>query len=213
MDTMKYFSAGEIKGLERFYRSNLINSITGYKPANLIGTYSNNNIPNLALFTSLVHIGADPPLLGFIQRPIGEFSHTYKNITRNGFYTVNHVHEDFIEKAHYTSAKFEEDVSEFEKCKLTEERFKDFKAPFVKESRIKMGMEFIKEIPIELNNTILIIGKIQHLFVDSGAISKNGNVNLNTVNDVCISGLETYHKVSELKSFPYAKVNNLPKFI
>lgn len=76
MSKLKYFSADEINGFERFYRSDLINSITGYKPANLIGTYSDNGIVNLAIFTSVVYFGANPALLGFIQRPIGKFSHT-----------------------------------------------------------------------------------------------------------------------------------------
>ena len=73
MAELKHFTRNEINDLERFYRANLINSITGYKQANLIGTYSPGGIANLALFTSAVHIGANPPLIGLVQRPIGEF--------------------------------------------------------------------------------------------------------------------------------------------
>ena len=204
MNELRHFSASEIKVFERLYRSNVINSITGYKPANLIGTYSGIGIANLALFTSTVHLGADPALLGYIQRPVGEFSHTYKNIKKNGYYTINHVHKDFIENAHYTSARFDENISEFEACGLTEERFKGFNAPFVKESRIRIGMKFIQEIPITINNTIMIIGQIEHLFIENDAILEDGRVNLNRVNDVCISGLDTYHMVTNLKTFPYS---------
>jgi len=210
MKKLKHFSSSDIKNLERFYRANLINSISGYKPANLIGTYSEKGIANLALFSSVVHLGANPALLGYIQRPVGEFSHTYKNIKKNQYYTINHVHENFIEKAHFTSAKFDEDTSEFEMCKLTEENLLEFKAPFVKESDIKIGMKFVQEVPISLNNTILIIGKIEHLFIHEDAIVEDGSVNLNCVNDVSISGLDTYHRVKQFGKFSYAKPNDLP---
>jgi len=213
MEKVRHFSTADIRNLERFYGANLINSITGYKPTNLIGTYSEGGIPNLALFTSVVHLGADPPLLGMVQRPVGEFSHTYKNIIKNGYYTINHVHEKFIAKAHYTSAKFDIDISEFDECGLTEEVYPEFQAPFVIESKIKMGMKFIREIPIEENNTIFILGKIEHLFVQESAILNDGNVDLNKVYDVCTSGLGTYHKVTKLKTFPYAKPNGVPKFM
>ncbi len=150
----------EIEKLERFYRANLINSITGYKSANLIGSINNNGITNVAIFSSVVHLGANPSLIGFIQRPITEQSHTYKNIIENGYYTINHIHPNFLKNAHYTSAKFKVNISEFNTCHLTESFIENFTAPFVQESNVKIGLQFIQEIPIALNNTKLIIGKI-----------------------------------------------------
>ena len=212
-NSIKHITAHELETYERFYRANLINSATGYKPANLIGTYSVDGNANLALFTSVVHVGANPALLGFIQRPVGELSHTYKNIIRDKYYTINHVHENFIDKAHCTSAKFDIEISEFDACGLHVECLNDFKAPFVKESKIKLGMKFLEEIPININNTIMIIGKIEDLFISEEALLENGSLNLNSVDDVCISGLDTYHKVSKLKTFPYAKPDETPKFL
>jgi len=202
---LKHFSLKDIKGFERFFRANLINSITGYKPANLIGAVSAKGDSNLAIFTSVVHLGANPPLLGFIQRPVGEFSHTYKNIKETGYFTVNHVHAEFAEKAHLTSAKYKAGVSEFEKCGLKEERLDGFIAPFVKESKIKMGLKFVKEMPIDLNDTVLMIGQIEHLFVDTVALPENGDLDLSAVNDICVSGLYTYNSVEKINTFPYAK--------
>ena len=63
-----HFNEEEIEDLEKIYRVNLINSCSGYKAANLIGTVSENN-NNLAIFSSLVHLGSNPPLLGFFLRP------------------------------------------------------------------------------------------------------------------------------------------------
>lgn len=203
---MRYFTNGEIGKLTKTERVNLINSVSGYKSANLIGTVSNAGNTNLAIFSSVVHIGANPPLLGFILRPaVAVARHTYENIREIPFYTINHVHRAFVEKAHRTSAKFDKSVSEFAACGLTEEYAENFAAPFVKESKIKIGLKFVEEIPIKLNDTILIIGEIHHLFVPRNALLENGGVDLNGVDDVCISGLDTYHKVEKIASFPDAR--------
>lgn len=212
MNQFIHFSLSDINHLERFYRANLINSITGYKPANLIGTFSESGIANLAIFTSVVHLGANPPLLGFIQRPVGQFSHTYRNITRDQYYTINHVHNSFVKNAHYTSAKFDDQTSEFTVCQLKVERLLDFPAPFVGESRIKIGLKFVQDIPIKLNDTRLMVGQIEHLFIQPEAIRDDGSVDLNVVDDVCVTGLGNYHQVRQLHQFPYAKANDIPDF-
>lgn len=202
----------DFSSLSRFYRANLINSITGYKPAMLIGTQNAAGQTNLAIFSSVVHLGADPALIGFIQRPVGVSGDTFRNISATGVYTINHVHESFVENAHYTSARFESSVSEFEACKLTPEYIEGFAAPFVQESAAKLGMELVEVIPITHNDTKLVIGKIKHLLIDEQAIQDDGNINLEKLNSIAISGLENYHRVSPLRSFPYAKVEQLPKF-
>jgi flavin reductase (DIM6/NTAB) family NADH-FMN oxidoreductase RutF len=210
---MKHFTREDLNELDPRRRANLINSVSGYKSANLIGTVSDSGVSNLAIFSSVVHIGANPPLIGFILRPAGEVPrHTYENIKQNGVYTINHVHVEFVEKAHFTSAKFDREVSEFEKCGLTEEFIEGFAAPFVKESSIKTGMRLADVIFLRLNNTILIIGEILHLMLPENTIRDDGNIDLNAVADVCISGLDTYHKVEKLKTFPYAKTSHLPEF-
>ena len=72
---MKHFSKQNILDLEKVKRLNIINSITGIKPANLIGSIDDNNEnTNLAIFSSVVHLGSHPALLGFIPRVIKLFS-------------------------------------------------------------------------------------------------------------------------------------------
>ncbi|KAA6439337.1 flavin reductase family protein [Dyadobacter flavalbus] len=203
----------EIQNTERIRRLNIINSITGIKPANLIGTVSDDGKTNLAIFSSVVHLGSNPALIGFIIRPDREAGqHTFDNIRENGYYTINHIHESFIERAHYTSAKFAKDESEFEKCALTEEYLDGFIAPFVKESLIKMGMKVVQTVPIEMNGTVLIIGEVEHLIIPDDAINKEGQIDLSQPNDVGISGLNTYYKLEKIAEFPYARPNALPDF-
>jgi len=203
----------DLQNLAHLERLNLINSITGIKPANLIGSISNDKKPNLAIFSSIIHLGSNPALIGFILRPKHEVRrHTYENILDNHYYTINHIHQSFIEQAHYTSAKFSAEESEFEKCHLTEEYLFDFKSPFVKESKVKLGMKFLEALPIKLNNTVMMIGEIQHIIVDETALETNGHINLATINDVGISGLNSYYTLQKVAQFPYARPTELPDF-
>ncbi len=210
---MKHLTQKDFGEMPKRKRANLINSISGFKSANLIGTISAIGETNLAIFNSVIHLGADPPLIGFIQRPIGEVErHTYENLKETGCYTINHIESAIIKNAHFTSAKFARGVSEFEACGLTEEYIEYFRAPFVKESHIKLGVVFVDELPIKQNGTILVIGEIRHLIMPENVLLENGCADLNAVNDVCISGLGTYHEVIKIASFPYAKPDDLPRF-
>lgn len=203
----------EIQKTERIKRLNIINSITGIKPANLIGTISNGGKTNLAIFSSVIHLGSNPALIGFILRPDREAGqHTFENIKENGSYTINHIHESFIEQAHYTSAKFGRNESEFEQCALTEEFITGHEAPFVKESKLKLGMKLVQTIPVELNGTVLIIGEVEHLIVPDEAMDDQGQIDLSVPNDVGISGLNTYYKLERMAQFPYARPGALPDF-
>ncbi|MFK7812650.1 MAG: flavin reductase family protein [Maribacter sp.] len=208
-----YYTKSDIEQMDRIQKIKFINSVSGIKPANLIGTISNSKQPNLAIFSSVFHLGSDPALFGFITRPTGEIArHTFENILENKQYTINHVHSSFVEKAHFTSAKINRNQSEFEICGLTEEYISDFKAPFVKESILKMGMEFKEAIDIKLNGTILVIGEIQHLIIPDEAIGENEDIDLSNTSGVGISGLNTYYSLQKIGRYPYARANEIPDF-
>ncbi len=203
----------DIKSLDKAKRLNIINSITGIKPANLIGTVSEDNVANVAIFSSVIHLGSNPALLGFIVRPTGEVPrNTYENILANGNYTINHVNESFVKNAHYTSAKFPSEVSEFDRCGLTDEYLHDFKAPFVKESSIKIGMKYCESIPIERNGTILVIGEVEHVILPEEIVNEKGYIDLGEAEVAGISGLNSYYKLDKIASFPYVRLEEVPKF-
>lgn len=208
-----HLSKKDIEGTERIKRLNIINSVTGIKPANLIGTLSNDGFPNVAIFSSLIHLGSDPALLGFVLRPQHEVpKDTYLNILATGFYTINHVHLNHVKQAHFTSAKFKKEESEFEKCCFTEEYLSDFKAPFVAESQLKIGMRFEEEIPIPINQTILMVGSIEHLILPDLCIEEDGHLNLTVMETAGIGGLNSYYELKKTAQFPYARASELPDF-
>jgi len=206
-----HLSKSAIEDIPRVKRLNIINAISGIKPGNLIGTKSGDDRSNLAIISSVVHLGSNPALLGYILRPTGEVRrHTYENIIDNGFFTINHIHRDWIENAHYTSAKFEAEESEFVRCGLGEEYLFDFYAPFVAESKLKMGLKHIESVPIKANGTMMVVGEIEHLILPDEAMNDKGYIDLGLIGDVGISGLNSYYELNKIGEFPYARVAEVP---
>lgn len=207
-----HYTKPAIAQMNRVDRLKMINSLTGIKPANLIGTIANDGTTNVAIFSSVVHLGSDPALLGFITRPqTTEVGHTFQNIKENQQYTINHIHPEFVKNAHYTSAKFPEKISEFERCGLTEEFIADFQAPFVKESTLKIGMRFKEAIDIKLNGTTLVIGEIEHIILPDNSLT-NDDIDLEKTNSVGISGLNSYYELKKIAHHPYVRINEVPNF-
>lgn len=189
---MATFTFDEIQDLEKIYKINLINSCTGFKSANLLGSISEDGIPNVAVFSSVTHLGSKPPTLGFILRPTTVPRDTYKNLKDLGYFTINHIHEDIIEDAHHTSANYPKEISEFDITGLEEEYKGNFKAPFVKNAPVQMSMKFIEEIFVPSNSVMLIVAQIQELYVKDEILEKDGLINLSKGNVATINGLDTY---------------------
>jgi flavin reductase (DIM6/NTAB) family NADH-FMN oxidoreductase RutF len=202
---VKHYSLEEIQGWSRFYRANFVNSLSGFKPVSLIGTTNESGEFNLAIFSNIVHLGADPTLIGFINRPREAAPHTLANIEQNLFYTINHISPEYIDKAHQTSAKYPEGVSEFEMVGLTPEIKIDFKAPFVKESLVQYAMELVEVVSIKHNHTFLVVGKMIHAFVEPSYVGEDGFIDLLKAQSVVSLGLDGYGKATALQRFSYAK--------
>ena len=203
-----------IKDMDKVKRLNLVNALTGIKPANMIGTISKKQKTNLAIVSSVIHIGSDPALLGFISRTFGASRrHTYENILEMKVFTINQVHSEIITKAHYTSVKFEKGISEFDRCHLMEEYIDGFKAPFVKESRVKIGLEWVETIPIRKNDTSLIIGQVQHVVVPAEAMDDAGEIDLEYLEGTGVSGMNTYYSLQKSITLPYDRFEELQDII
>jgi len=201
----KKFTHDDIMQMKRFYRTAFINTVSGFKNASLIGTQSPEGVSNLAIFNSVVHIGANPPYLGFILRPTTVERHTYTNLKATGQYTINHVPQDFVAQAHQTSAKYPEGVSEFEACGFTPQFTENIRAPYVQESVIKIGLEYVEEQPIRANGTILIIGKVLEILLPEEFIRTSGHVELVQAQSTVVAGLDSYYRAELLARLAYAR--------
>lgn len=202
----------EIEELDRVKRINLINSVVGIRPINLIATQSKKGIDNLAIFSSLIHLGSSPAILGFISRPIGKTigkvrnRDTLNNIRENPLWTVNSIHEDFLKQAHSTSAKIPNDESEFDICKIEKQELNNFPIPFVAKSKIKIAMHLKEILPIETNGTFLIVGEVMQLMVtDKDAIDENGILKNEKLNLLGTIGCSSYYRCQKIEDYPFIR--------
>ena len=202
---MASYNTSDIESWERFYRANFINSLTGFKSVNLIGSVSEQGLINLGIFSSIVHIGSNPPLIGYINRPVKAAPHTLANIQATGVYTINHIHPSFVQQAHQTSAKYEAGISEFEEVGLTPEFQEKIIAPFVKESNIKYALSLQEIIPIQLNDTFLVIGKVIAIQIEQDIVTDDGFIHLEKANTICSNGIDGYYSTELIERYQYAK--------
>ncbi|MFK7747766.1 MAG: flavin reductase family protein [Kordia sp.] len=202
---MTTITGADIDAMEKLYRINLINSCSGYKSANLIATQSEDGFTNVAVFSSVTHLGSNPPLLGFITRPAVVPRNTYENIRNTGMYTINHIHQKITQDAHHTSAKYPKEVSEFDQTNLETEYKNDFVAPYVKNCHVQIGMRYMNEYVIEENDTILVIGKIEHIHINDDILESDGFINLAKAETATINGLDGYAIPKQQTRYPYQR--------
>ena len=190
---MKTYKQQDLAKMNDRDRARFVNCLSGFKSANVIGTRDRHQQNNLAIVSSVVHLGSNPPLLGFVMRPQSVSRHTWENIEESGVYTINQVNESFFRQAHQTSARYPRETSEFEACGLTPEFVDGFHAPYVAESSLRIGMQQVEIIPIQHNDTALIVGEVRWVEVKEEAVKGDGFIDIESLGAMTISGLDGYH--------------------
>jgi flavin reductase (DIM6/NTAB) family NADH-FMN oxidoreductase RutF len=195
----------DIAQLEQRYRTAFINSLGGFRQAVLVGTKSADGHTNLAIFNSLIHLGANPAMFSLISRPDSVQRDTLQNILSTKEYTLNFIQADQYEKAHQTSARYDNGVSEFEQVGFKEYYHPSCLAPFVEEAVVKIALKLEDTIPISLNGTILIIGSVLQVDLDDSLVGEDGFVALSEANVLISQGLDAYFTSKAIGRLPYAK--------
>jgi len=195
----------DLEQMEQRKRAHLINSLGGFKSLVMLGTQNVQGQTNLAVFSSFFHLGANPALCGLIVRPDNGERHSLNNIMATELYTIPHVHQAIYQQAHQTSASYPALQSEFAATGLTEQWLGNFFAPFVQESRVKMAVQLAQRVDLDINGTILLIGKILEIHVPDNIISRDGFIDLEAAGSLTLSGLDSYHRTQKLARLSYAK--------
>lgn len=194
-------------------RAAFINSLSGFKSANLIGTADHSGHTNLAIMSSVVHLGSHPPLLALVIRPGGEERHTLANILTTGCFSINHVTAPLVAAAHQTAARYEQSISEFDATGLTPQWLDGFAAPLVREARVKLGMQLREHQELRINKTHLVVGEVVVADIPGDSVLDDGSVDLGLCGTVALTGLDTYHQGVPVKRMAYAKPDLPPREI
>lgn len=163
-------NSSDIAAMDSRPRAALINSLSGYKSANLVGTADADGQPNLAVMSSCVHLGSHPPLLAIIVRPGQDERHTLANILARKCFTLNHVNSRIVEQAHQTAARYPAQVSEFDATGLAERWEPGFDAPFVEEAQVRIGLTLREHQTLAINDTHLVIGEVSLIILPDDSL-------------------------------------------
>ena len=202
---MQTFTAADIENMETFSRVQFATSLPGAKPISLIGTTDSSGHNNLAPFSSVLHLGSAPCLLGMVSRPDLVERHTLANLLETRCWTINHLHSDILDAAHQCSARYPKAVSEFDATGLTPYFEPGFIAPFVSESRFRIGLELADIIDIPANGTKLIVGRVVLVQLADGSLADHGGIDLAGIDCLASTSLDTYFTIHPLARLAHAK--------
>jgi flavin reductase (DIM6/NTAB) family NADH-FMN oxidoreductase RutF len=205
-------TAEDINAMDKLVRVQFATSLPGAKPISLIGTIDKEGRTNLAPFSSVVHLGSNPALLGMISRPDLVERHTLSNILSTNHWTINHLHPGILDAAHQCSARYPRNVSEFSATGLTEEYHDGFPSPFVAESRFRIGMTLEQIIDITANGTQMIIGRVA-VVQTSEPMQTDGSLDLSAMECLASAALDTYFTLQPEARLAYAKADRAPRRI
>ena len=118
---------------------------------------------------------------------------------------MNHITESIIEDAHHTSAKYHEDISEFDKTKLISEYKDNWKAPYVKGSPVQIGCKYLNDYFIKENGTILVVASMETLYFNDELITEDGWLRLDKENVVTINGCDGYALPKLINRFEFQR--------
>ncbi|MDY6921092.1 MAG: flavin reductase [Pseudomonadota bacterium] len=206
------FQRQQIEAMAHRYRVNFINCLSGYKSANLVGTADADGHTNLAMVSSVVHLGADPALMGMVTRPRSVARHSVDNLQAMGVYTLNHVSRNMVPQAHQTAARYPREQSEFDATGLQAAWVPQFAAPYVSDSPLSIGLRLVEIKHLECNGTDFVIGAIEWVRLPGQALQEDGFVDLNQLDTVSVSGLDSYHPgAPSIGRFHYPKPDLPPR--
>lgn len=199
-------SLDEILAQDSHYRRAFMNTLPGPRTAHLIGTKSHRGIDNLGVFNTVVHLQASPPMMGFILRPLTVPRETFHNILANQHFTINTVQPDWLDKAHQCSANYPVGESEFEAVGLSPRFSSTLKAPYVAESPVQIGLEYVEYHQLA-GGTSFVIGRVLEVHLqDETALASSGHLNHELLETMTVAGLDRYYEPSRQRKKDYARV-------
>jgi flavin reductase (DIM6/NTAB) family NADH-FMN oxidoreductase RutF len=198
---MTSFTRDDILSMDKAFRTPFINGLSGFRSAVLVGTVNELGRPNLAVFSSTLHVGANPPLMGLLLRPAAAKQHTRDNIFTSRSFTINAIRSSFLSAAHQAAMRLPADESEFDRCGFTPRYWAGLAAPAVHESPLRIGLSLVEHHEVNCNQTTLIVGAIEQVDIATDLLDPDGHLRPDRADLVCCGDLETYYQPAFLERF------------
>lgn len=211
-NNQKNYTSESISQMDKRFRTNFVNSLSGFKSLQLAGTISKEGRTNLAPINSVVHIGANPPLIGMVLRPHTVPRQTLENIMATGVWTLSNVLETYYAKAHQCAARYDDQTSEFSANSL-EEFYGSLPVPYVEEASVKIGLKLAERVDLKANGTHLLIGEVVEVFISDEILTEDGTIDLERGGSLTVAGLDSYHRTEKLARLSYPKIGTSPREI
>jgi len=120
---------------------------------------------------------------------------------------MNHVTSEFYKEAHWTAASWE--GSEFWRYRSAWRIFLRIQKPhLLKGSPLKLACSLVETQTLKVNQTVLVIGNIDHIFCDEVGLREDGSLDLNALDTVSVSGLDEYYTGEKLARLSYQNQTN-----
>jgi hypothetical protein len=71
-------------------------------------------------------------------------------------------------------------------------------------------VRYLNHYEIAESNTLFLVGAIESVHMPREALKKDGQINIDALGTVAISGLNNYHQVYPLASYDYARPGMFP---
>jgi flavin reductase (DIM6/NTAB) family NADH-FMN oxidoreductase RutF len=171
------------------------------RPIAFVSTIGEDEIFNLAPFSTFSQISVKPPILCFsvIPRRNGQKQDTLRNIEVSKDFVVNVVDESLGEAMNLTSANYPSTVDEFKEVGLKAVKSDIVKAPRVAESPINMECKLLQILRFGTipNGCELVIGEIVMVHIRDD-LCINGEVQASRLKAIGRLGGDFYCRTTDL---------------
>lgn len=190
---------------DRRYRANFFNSLSGFRSVGLLTTFSPENVAGAAVFSQVLHVGANPPQMGFLFRPPGPNHHALAHLRAAGAFAFHVMagDRDMALAVHQCAAAYPEGTSELEAVGFTWRAWPEVHAPIVDQALVQIGLVPVEEHALG-NGTILVVGEIRRVEAPRLARGDDGYWDLAGAGALTTNGLDAYHHATPLVRATYA---------
>lgn len=153
-------------------------SIITPRPIAWVSTLSADGTPNVAPFSFFCGVGSRPPSLLFCpaNRRNGTPKDTLRNIEATGEFVVNTVSHALAQQMHDTSADYDAQVSEFDRCQLSPCASQRVRPPGVQEAAARIECELLQTVHLGTGPGAanIVVGRILLIHLDDDVVGSDG---------------------------------------